>query len=150
MKLFTRLLDSGMFVFWKTDGDDTSVNLKISLTANGEKITLIDIIPKKGENFYSFDRIGSGDYEIELNGFKNGKLYQTESKAIKFVGTVQRSETNLEMIAQNLRAIIEEQKSFNLMAIHILDELKEFKEKRTDPYKIARITKETNKHLSYF
>ena len=63
---------------------DSTFNLKIKTVEGNEKITLLDITPEKGKNCYSFDGIGSGDYEIELNGYQNNRLYQTATQKIKF------------------------------------------------------------------
>ena len=77
MKLFTRLIDSGVFVFWSEEEGDATFNLKIRIAVGDEKITLVDLNPSMGQNYYSFDRVGSGDYEIELNAFRNNVLYHT-------------------------------------------------------------------------
>ena len=63
---------------------DSTFNLKIKTVEGNEKITLLDITPEKGKNCYSFDGIGSGDYEIELNGYQNNRLYQTATQKMKF------------------------------------------------------------------
>ena len=98
MKLFTRLIDAGVFIFWSLDGEDATVNLKIKISAGDEKITLIDIKPEVGQNCYSLDRVGSGDYEIELNAYKNGVLCQTETKNIKIISSTQKNEENMQTL----------------------------------------------------
>jgi len=60
MKLFTRLIESGVFIFWSDDENDTIFNLKIRITVGDKKIILVDMNPAVGQNYYSFDRVGSG------------------------------------------------------------------------------------------
>ena len=80
MKLYTRLIDSGAFVFWNSDEGNTHYTLKIRILNGEDKIELVNMDISKGQNYYSFDRLGSGDYEIELNGYMDDRLYQTETK----------------------------------------------------------------------
>lgn len=84
MKLYTRLISEGIFIFWSSEKMDSTFNLKIKTVEGNEKITLLDITPEKGKNCYSFNDIGSGDYEIELNGYQNNRLYQTATQKMKF------------------------------------------------------------------
>lgn len=98
MKLYTRLIDSGAFIFWESDGENTSYILKIRILNGDNKIELVNLDIKKGQNYYSFDRVGSGDYEIELNGYKDERLYQTETKKIKIISSVQKNEEQTDRI----------------------------------------------------
>ena len=105
MKLFTRLIDSGVFVFWSEEEGDATFNLKIRIAVGDEKITLVDLNPSMGQNYYSFDRVGSGDYEIELNAFRNNVLYQTETKKVKIISSVQKTEETMETLLNGVTAI---------------------------------------------
>jgi hypothetical protein len=92
MKLYTRLINEGVFIFWNPDEGNTSYSLKIKIAVGDDKVELVNLETRKGENYYSFSGIGSGDYEIELNGFKDNRLYQTETKKIKIVSSVQKEQ----------------------------------------------------------
>lgn len=98
MKLYTRLINEGVFVFWNPDEGNTSYKLKIKIVVGDDKIELVNLDIGKGENYYSFNGIGSGDYEIELNGFKDGSFYQTETKKIKIASSVQKEQEQTEKI----------------------------------------------------
>ena len=92
MKLYTRLIDSGVFIFWESDEGNTSYTLKVKILNGVNKIELVNLDINKGQNYYSFDRVGSGEYEIELNGYKDERLYQTETKKIKIISSVQKND----------------------------------------------------------
>ena len=130
MKLFTRLIDSGIFIFWSTDGADTLYRLKINVLTSGLNVNILNFVPPDGQAFYSFGGIGSGDYEIVLDGFKGERLYQTETKLVKFVASAQRAEENLQRLERNLNSL-----SLDLSSID--RELSELASQLTDPREIA-------------
>lgn len=90
MKLYTRLIEEGVFIFWSSDEGNTSYNLKIRIAVGDDKVELVNLNIPKGQNYFSFDKIGSGDYEIELNGYKDNRLYQTETKKMKIISSAQK------------------------------------------------------------
>ena len=143
MKLYTRLIDAGTFIFWSSDGEDSSYNLKIKAVIGVEKITLVDIYPERGQNFYSFDRVGSGDYEIELNAYKGNKLYQTETKNIKLISSVQKSEENMGSIRDLLSSILEKLDEISIDTSYI-------RGATNDPELIANIKKSVNRIMQYY
>jgi hypothetical protein len=98
MKLYTRLINEGVFVFWNPDEGNTSYKLKIKIVVGDDKIELVNLDINKGENYYSFSGIGSGDYEIELIGFKDNRSYQNETKKIKIVSSVQKEQEQADKI----------------------------------------------------
>ena len=98
MKLYTRLIEEGVFIFWSGDEGNTSYNLKIRIAVGDDKVELLNLNVPKGQNYYSFDKVGSGDYEIELNGYKENRIYQTETKKIKIVSSVQKAEEQTDKI----------------------------------------------------
>lgn len=98
MKLYTRLINEGVFIFWNSDEGNISYKLKIKIVVGDDKIELVNLDTGKGENYYSFNGIGSGDYEIELNGFKDSRPYQTETKKIKIVSSVQKEQEQMDKI----------------------------------------------------
>ena len=98
MKLYTRLIEEGVFIFWNSDEGNTSYNLKIRIAVGDDKVELVHLTMPKGQNYYSFDKIGSGDYEIELNGYKENRIYQTETKKIKIVSSVQKEQEQTDKI----------------------------------------------------
>lgn len=102
MKLYTRLINEGVFIFWNPDEGNTSYKLKIKIVVGDDKIELVNLDTNKGENYYSFNGIGSGDYEIELNGFKDNHLYQTETKKIKIVSSVQKEQEQADKILASI------------------------------------------------
>lgn len=105
MKLFTRLINEGVFIFWNSGSEDATFNLKIRILIGDQKIALLDFKPEKGHHYYSFDRVGSGDYEIELNEYKNDRLCQTEVKNIKIISSVQKSSEDMASIMEVLDSI---------------------------------------------
>lgn len=90
MELFTRLINEGIFVFWKDEKDENQHELKVSLFNGENKVNLIKKIVKEGQNFYSLTNIGAGDYEIELTSIKENKPVQTVVKKIKLTSSTQR------------------------------------------------------------
>ena len=98
MKLYTRLIEEGIFIFWNSDEGNTSYNLKIRIAVGDDKVELANFDMPRGQNYYSFDKVGSGDYEIELNGYKENCIYQTETKKIKIVSSVQKEQEQTDKI----------------------------------------------------
>lgn len=90
MELFTRLINEGIFVFWKDEKDENQHELKVSLFNGENKVNLIKKIVESGQNFYSLTNIGAGDYEIELTSIKENKPAQTVVKKIKLTSSTQR------------------------------------------------------------
>ena len=102
MKLYTRLIEEGVFIFWNSDEGNTSYNLKIRIAVGDDKVELVHLTMPKGQNYYSFDKIGSGDYEIELNGYKENRIYQTEAKKVKITSSVQSSQELIDKMSEML------------------------------------------------
>ena len=123
MKLYTRLIDSGVFVFWGSDEGNTSYNLKIRVLIGDDKIELVNLDMNKGENYYSFDRVGSGDYEIELNGYKDEHLYQTETKKITIISSVQKNEEQTDRIIASVQKTEEQTDKIITCFLHIFEKL---------------------------
>ena len=142
MKLFTRLIDSGIFIFWSTDGADTLYRLKINVFASGLKVNILNFVSPSGQAFYSFGGIGSGDYEIVLDGFKGERLYQTETKSVKFVASAQRAEENLQRLESNLDRL-----SYELSEIS--SQLQELENQLTNPSLIADRKREVSRRLEW-
>lgn len=90
MELFTRLINEGVFVFWKDENEENQHELKVSLFNGETKVNLIKKIIEDGQNFYSLTNIGAGDYEIELVSIKENKPTQTVVKNIKLTSSTQR------------------------------------------------------------
>ena len=105
MKLYTRLIDSGTFIYWKADEGDNSYNLKVRIINGNDKIELVNLDVPQGQNYFTFDKIGFGDYEIELNGYRSGKLYQTEVKNIKISSMIQNFQEQTDKIITRLKGI---------------------------------------------
>ena len=121
MKLYTRLISEGIFIFWSSEKMDSTFNLKIKTVEGNEKITLLDITPEKGKNCYSFDGIGSGDYEIELNGYQNNRLYQTATQKMKFNSSREYMALGLTSMAKAVGAIYTTTKQISDTAAEISD-----------------------------
>jgi len=157
MKLFTRLIESGVFIFWSDDENDTIFNLKIRITVGDKKIILVDMNPAVGQNYYSFDRVGSGEYEIELNGFRNNTLYQTEIKNIKIISSVERGVENFQSLLDSLAAlnngISSIDNSISNIDTNIIDLynlLLKVEEALTDPRTIMNIRREVKEYERVF
>lgn len=90
MELFTRLINEGVFVFWKDENEENPHELKISLFNGDVKVCLIKKVIDNGQNFYSLTNIGAGDYEIELTSIKENKPTQTVVKKINLTSSIQR------------------------------------------------------------
>ena len=139
MKLYTRLIDEGVFVFWNSDGDDTTLNLKIRITVGDEKVTLVDYNPIPGQNYYSLNHVGLGDYEVELNGYRGGQLYQTEVKKIQILGSIQKTEEYMSKILEKLTEIAR-----NTCCIDYIEEV------ITNPLKKAEIDLNVQRAIAYY
>lgn len=146
MKLFTRLIDSGVFVFWSEEEGDATFNLKIRIAVGDEKITLVDLNPSMGQNYYSFDRVGSGDYEIELNAFRNNVLYQTETKKVKIISSVQKTEETMETLLQGVTTINNNIYSIGTDINELQNLLLNIKRAQTDPETIVKIRRLVNRY----
>lgn len=132
MKLYTRLIEEGTFIFWNYDGPDTNLNLKISIIVGEDKVDLVDINPDVGKNYYVFENLGTGDYLIELNAFREDKIYQTETKKIKIKSSTVKSE-------ENFKKLIDELQNINSNLSELLDQVRRFRNELTDPESIVDI-----------
>ena len=139
MKLYTRLIDAGTFIFWNSDGPDTSFNLKISIIVGEDKVILVDTTPDVDKNYYVFDRVGSGDYEVELNAYKGEKLYQTETKKFKIISSTQKSEENFQTLIDELSSIRSSINNIDSNIIDLYNLVLNFKNDLTDPETIVEI-----------
>lgn len=148
MKLFTRLIDSGVFIFWSEEEGNATFNLKIRIAVGDEKITLVDMNPSAGQNYYTFDRVGSGEYEIELNAFKNNVLYQTETKKVKVISSVQKNEETMETLLQGVTAINTNIYSIGTDINELQNILLIIKRAQTDPETIVEIRRLVNRYES--
>jgi hypothetical protein len=152
MKLYTRLIESGIFIFWSEDEKSATFNLKIRIAVGDKKVTLVDMSPTIGQNYYTFDRVGSGEYEIELNAFENDKLYQTEMKNIKINSPVERAAENFHTLLGGLAEINENIKNIQFDTsrtknniIDLYNLVLEIKNVLTDPRTIVSIERQAAK-----
>ena len=99
MQLYTRLINEGIFIFWN-DENVHDYNLKISIFNGDKKIKILDTIVSKDQCFYTLKNIGSGEYEIELNSFKDDMLIQTEVKKVKLVSSSEGIVNLLDKLAE--------------------------------------------------
>ena len=146
MKLYTRLIDSGVFVFWESDEGNTSYNLKIRILNGDDKIELVNLDIKKGQNYFSFERVGSGDYEIELHGYKDERLYQTETKKIKIISSVQKSEEQTDRIIACLASIFSKLSSLESDASHTDGVICDIYNSLNDPEYLAKLKNNIEYH----
>lgn len=149
MKLFTRLIDSGVFVFWSSDGDGTSYALKVNIIASGQKVNILSYNPPQGQSFYTLANIGSGDYEFELNGYKDGRLYQTETKTVKYVASAQREEENLQRIEKYLGALYSSLSTIQSDVDMLETNIRSLKEEFTDAYSMAEFICKVRKNIQF-
>ena len=108
--------------------------------------------PSIGQNYYTLDRVGSGEYEIELNAFENDKLYQTELKNIKISSPVERAAENFHTLLGGLAEINENIKNIQFDTsrtknniIDLYDLVLEIKNALTDPRTIVSIERQAAK-----
>lgn len=150
MKLFTRLIESGVFIFWSEDEKDVMFNLKISIVVGDKKVKLVDMNPNVGENYYSFDRVGSGEYEIELSAFRNNTLYQTEIENINVISPVQRDVENFHTLIGSLTVINNGISNIDNNIIDLYNLLLEIKTALTDPRTIVDIRRQVEEYERFF
>lgn len=147
MKLYTRLIEEGIFIFWNSDEGNTSYNLKIRIAVGDDKVELVHLAMPKGQNYYSFDKIGSGDYEIELNGYKENRIYQTETKKIKIVSSVQKEQEQADKISVCMSDI---QDMLRLLNNNMCHDLTRIVDALTDPETIVRLRRKVAKEEEYW
>ena len=123
MKLYTRLIEAGVFIFWNPDEGNNRYILKIRIFNGDNKIELVNLDIPQGQNYFSFDRVGSGDYEIELNGYKTDRLYQTEIKKIKIVSSIQKSEEQTDKVLAFMSHILDKLSSIRNDTSELYDSL---------------------------
>ena len=151
MKLYTRLIESGAFIFWNEDEKDATFNLRIRILVGDKKVELVNINPTAGQNYYSFDRVGSGEYEIELNAFENNSLYQTEIKNVEISSTVEKNVENfhaligsLAVINENIKNVQFDTSRTNNNIDELYDLLSDIKRALTDPRTIVSVERKTS------
>lgn len=163
MKLYTRLIDSGVFIFWESDEGNTSYTLKIRIFNGDNEIELVNLDISKGQNYYSFDRVGSGDYEIELNGYIDERLYQTETKKIKIISSVQKNEEQTDRIINCIANLFNKLSSIESDISNIgsdishvdsvldclFNEVRSIESAHTDPETIIEIRKRVDHYNKY-
>ena len=107
MELYTRMIDEGIFVFWE-DQDDHQYELSAYIQNKDKKIRLIHTKIEQGRNCYSLTHLGSGNYEVELNVYRDNRLVETVSKKAVLASTSQRATElldKLEAIANRIDAV---------------------------------------------
>ena len=143
MKLYTRLIEEGVFIFWNSDEGNTSYNLKIRIAVGDDKVELLNLNVPKGQNYYSFDKIGSGDYEIELTGYKDNRICQTEIKKIKVVSSAQKITEIIDKLSSLETEIKENITDWDhrFAFSGLCDEVSQINDALTNPQTIVRLRK---------
>ena len=98
MEVYMRLIEEGVFVFWNDESEAHTYNLKISIFVGEKKVTILNKNFESGERYFSLNKIGAGDYEIELNGYEGTRLFQTEVKKCNIKSISQQNSELLEKL----------------------------------------------------
>ena len=105
MKLHTRLIPDGMFIFWDAEGEDLSYDLSIYYVVDEEGFLLVNHTPEPGIHCYSFDRIGAGKYLVQLDGYDNGQLMYNDEKLVTVASSMQKTEELMESLIEQMQEI---------------------------------------------
>ena len=90
MELYNRLINEGVFIFWEDDKKSDSYLLKLYIFQSEKKVELFSEEIPGNRHCFSADKLGSGDYQIELNSFKNGKVIETIEKKVNMSSSIQK------------------------------------------------------------
>ena len=106
MDLYLRLLDEGLFAFWNDNDEKHTYTLTISLYNGGVKIPIVKKSLEAGVRYFSLSPLGSGEYEIELNGYDGDRLFQTEVKKSTLKSSSQKTQELMDTL-KNITSSIE-------------------------------------------
>ena len=83
MKLYNRLLTEGIFLFWEDDKKNDYYVIDFYVKLQDKNIKIKEEKVEGNIRSYSIDKIGGGDYYIELTSYKNDKEIEKDNKAVK-------------------------------------------------------------------
>lgn len=98
MEVYMRLIEEGVFVFWNDESDAHTYDLKISIFVGEKKVPIVHKKFDSSERYFSLTGIGAGDYEIELNGYEDTRLFQTEVKKCNIKSVSQQHAEMMEKV----------------------------------------------------
>lgn len=110
MELYNRLINEGVFVFWNDDAKNDKYVLKIYFVQEGKNIELFSEIIPGNRHCFSADKLGSGNYIVELHAYKGDKLTETVEKKVNLTSTIQKL-AELKDAVEETKNAIEEVKS---------------------------------------
>ena len=90
MELYNRLINEGVFIFWADASKNDNYTIKLYLCMGEKKIELLEEKIPGNRHSCSLDKLGSGEYLIELHAFKNGKLTETLEKKVNLSSSIQK------------------------------------------------------------
>ena len=83
MKLYNRLLTEGIFLFWEDDKKNDYYVIDFYVKLQDKNIKIKEEKVEGNIRSYSIDKIGGGDYYIELTSYKNDKEIEKDNKPVK-------------------------------------------------------------------
>ncbi len=83
MKLYNRLLTEGIFLFWEDDKKNDYYVIDFYVKLQDKNIKIKEERVEGNIRCYSIDKIGGGDYYIELTSYKNDKEIEKDNKTVK-------------------------------------------------------------------
>ena len=113
MKIYNRLINEGLSCFWEDDKECDKYILKLYIYQNNKKLELLSTEIPNNIHFYSIDKLGSGDYQIEVSSYKEGKLIESSEKKINLTSTIQKMAELVESFSELEQSISKIEKIIN-------------------------------------
>lgn len=113
MKIYNRLINEGISCFWEDENESDKYIFKLNIFQNNKKVELLITELPGNIHFYSIDKLGSGDYQIEVSSYKSGKLVETSEKKINLTSTIQKMAELVESFSELEQSISKIEKIIN-------------------------------------
>ena len=122
MELYNRLINEGVFIFWSDLEHSDKYTVKLYIFVGEKKIALFEEELPGNRHSFSVDKLGSGDYLIEVHSFKNGRLKETVDKKVNLSSTIQKLaelKDAIEEITLSMESIKDEVEGVRLEVSHL-------------------------------
>lgn len=124
MELFTRLINEGFFAYWNDDKNGDSYVVKLYILNADKKSELFSEEISGNRHCFSADKLGSGEYQIEVSSFIQGQIIDTVSKKVNLLSTAQKL-TEAKDAIDGIKDAIEKTNSIGYYLSTILDALRD-------------------------
>ncbi len=119
MKLYNRLINEGIFIFWEDENENSKYILNLFFIMDNKKVKLLTKEMDNQCHYFSIDKIGSGEYLIELNAYVKETLKKTVEKKVNLTSVMQNFSVELQKINESIGSLETEINNVNCLIRNI-------------------------------